>query len=342
MGKNVKTIYKIVKKCGIGLSRSYRKYIFNEDFFESINNEAKAYWLGFLFADGCVAKDRGRVSIALAEIDEGHLLLLQKCLGIDNKLSYNPKTKSFRLTINSNKMKEDLIKLGCLPNKSYTNIMPPILNEIDARHFIRGLFDGDGCLTFNVTENRYKVSFIGSENVIKFINNILHKKTGINLASEYIDTRWKCEYTREITWGGKQNVIAIMQYLYKDSEFFLQRKYDKFMQVDLSDIRNKQKTKTYAIAQRGRPNAEGINEQCMELGQEGKSNCLTTVQKDSMIGIENGEEFVIRKLTPVECERLMGLTDGYTKAVSNTQRYKCLGNGFHSLVIQHILQHLDL
>jgi DNA (cytosine-5)-methyltransferase 3A len=49
------------------------------------------------------------------------------------------------------------------------------------------------------------------------------------------------------------------------------------------------------------------------------------------------ENSIIRKLTPIECERLQGLPDGYTDGISNTQRYKCLGNAFNVDVVAHIL-----
>ena len=71
------------------------------------------------------------------------------------------------------------------------------------------------------------------------------------------------------------------------------------------------------------------------FGREGtKANCLTTG-----LGMEGHivEDFVIRKLTPIECERLQGLPDNYTEGVSNTQRYKTLGNAFNVDVVAHIL-----
>lgn len=64
-----------------------------------------------------------------------------------------------------------------------------------------------------------------------------------------------------------------------------------------------------------------------------KANALTTVQTDSMVE----QDFIIRKLTPIECERLQGLPDNYTEGISNTQRYKCLGNAFNVDVVSHIL-----
>lgn len=102
-----------------------------------------------------------------------------------------------------------------------------------------------------------------------------------------------------------------------------------------------------------------------ESNGEPKANALTTVSTDSMVGepIKAGTDktiyevkdglitikdkqypikladghYIIRKLTPVECERLQTLPDGYTKAVSNTQRYRGLGNGWTAEVIIHIL-----
>lgn len=70
---------------------------------------------------------------------------------------------------------------------------------------------------------------------------------------------------------------------------------------------------------------------------DGKANCLTTG-----FGIEGVIKIkeMVRKLTPIECERLQGFPDNYSKGVSNTQRYKALGNSFTVPVIKHILQHL--
>ena len=65
-----------------------------------------------------------------------------------------------------------------------------------------------------------------------------------------------------------------------------------------------------------------------------KSNCLTATAYD--YGLWNG--FVYRKLTPLECERLQCLPDNYTDNVSNSQRYKMIGNGWTVDIIAHILK----
>ncbi len=71
-----------------------------------------------------------------------------------------------------------------------------------------------------------------------------------------------------------------------------------------------------------------------EYNKTNKANSLITVQTDSMVD----ENSIIRKLTPIECERLQGLPDNYTEGVSNTQRYKALGNAFNVDVVAHILR----
>ena len=95
------------------------------------------------------------------------------------------------------------------------------------------------------------------------------------------------------------------------------------------------KTGLYAVASRTYPrikNGEPRTKQ-IEIRKDEKSNALTSVTGDSMVM----EDMQIRKLTPIECERLQGLPDNFTDGVSNTQRYKALGNAFNVDVISHIL-----
>lgn len=133
-------------------------------------------------------------------------------------------------------------------------------------------------------------------------------------------------------------------------------------------------------AQRGRYEDDKNTSQHIEIRKDGKSNCLTTVQKDTLVcapvrvgqygkggqgqriysvrgksvtlsangggqGAKTGlykidlpdGDYVIRKLSPVEAERLQTIPDNYTAGISNTQRYKCIGNAWTVDVISHIL-----
>jgi len=72
----------------------------------------------------------------------------------------------------------------------------------------------------------------------------------------------------------------------------------------------------------------------LEVREDEKSNCLTTVQKDNVVVSKD----MWRKLTPLECERLQTIPDNYTNHVSNSQRYKMIGNGWTVDVVAHILR----
>jgi len=91
------------------------------------------------------------------------------------------------------------------------------------------------------------------------------------------------------------------------------------------------------VASRGRIGTEIKNIQQLEPRYDGKTNCLTSVQKDNLVALQNQK---IRRLTPIECERLQTVPDNYTKLASDSQRYKMLGNGWTVDVIAHIFSYL--
>ena len=110
------------------------------------------------------------------------------------------------------------------------------------------------------------------------------------------------------------------------------------------------KPKIVAGAFRGRYYKDGVRQdqfgsvagktkQMLELRKDEKTNTVTTVQKDNVLTKDN---VYWRKLTPVECERLQTVPDNYTNHVSNTQRYKMLGNGWTIEVIAHILKNMEI
>lgn len=299
---NVKTIYKILKEAGVVLQPNrYRKYKFNEHYFDTLDTTEKAYWLGFLFADGSVAKDRDRISVALAEKDKFHIEKFAKALEIEAPITYNPKTKSNRLVINSLILKEALVKLGCVPNKSFCNVEVPLMDTPElCKAFIRGYFDGDGCLTYNEKSNRYKVSFLGSHNLLMFINEFFVLMLGLSLQNLTQDNRRKTDNTFIIEYSGKQNVLNMLNYLY-DGGICLERKYNHYLSITNDDVRNKRKTGLYKI------------------------------------DLPDGD-YTVRKLTPNECARLQGFPDNFHDGISNTQAYKCYGNSFTVPVMEHILK----
>ena len=114
-----------------------------------------------------------------------------------------------------------------------------------------------------------------------------------------------------------------------------------------------QKSKVVAGAWRGRSldeNGKNVSwketkpKQMLELRKDEKSNSLTSVRKDNIVSLtrDKDQDVYWRKLSPRECERLQTVPDDYTNSVSNTQRYKMLGNGWTIEVITHILKNMEL
>lgn len=101
--------------------------------------------------------------------------------------------------------------------------------------------------------------------------------------------------------------------------------------------------------QDGKMKTAGLTKQRIEVRYDGKTNALTTVQKDNWVVYDadgqkyyDPSELTFRKLTPLECERLQCVPDHYTVGISNTERYKALGNGFTVDVIAHLLKYSGL
>lgn len=125
-----------------------RTYTHDEHYFDSIDTEAKAYWLGFIFADGCVTTNR--LIVNLAEVDAGHLHKLRTALSAENPVRVGVRSSGFgaggRLAsfrLQSRALISALTRHGVVPRKSLT-ATPPTLAPALTRHFWRGVVDGDG------------------------------------------------------------------------------------------------------------------------------------------------------------------------------------------------------
>lgn len=123
-------------------------------------------------------------------------------------------------------MSKDLIEKGLCPKKSLVLTFPTtdILPEELIHHFIRGYFDGDGCVTQNLKGERY-ISFVGTKDMLENIRR--------HLKIEAIVKKEK-RTQKEIYFlqtGGNKSVLKIFDYLYKDATIFLERKQKRFLQL---------------------------------------------------------------------------------------------------------------
>ena len=213
-----------------------RKYNLNQNYFENIDSHEKAYWLGFIYADGYIRKNENskKFGIALSIKDKPHLEKLNKCLMSNYPIhTYIKKPDDFcksyveycRLLITSDKIYDDLIKNGVYERK--TNILTkPNIKEEFYPSFILGYFDGDGSIFLNKTKYPfYSISFVGTDDILNFIHNYLQSKDITN-KNINIEKRKECQIVSYIRYGGNVLVSKILDELYKyvDKELPLERK----------------------------------------------------------------------------------------------------------------------
>lgn len=249
------------------LGQFQKMYHCNETFFEKIDTQEKAYVLGFMYADGCnqilseKQTDRA-ISICQLEQDVDILEKINKAMDSSYVLhkyvqDTNDKVK-YRLYIRSYKLSEDLIHLGCIPRKSLTLQFPDkqLIPKELMHHFIRGYFDGDGC----IWEGKPKIAIYKDKNGVpkeRFVHNMKFTFTGcfsfIDPLQDYlVETlgfkKTKLNYSKAknkdnntsenvctMEYSGKKQIEKFFNYLYKDATIYGNRKHQKFVNIICAD-----------------------------------------------------------------------------------------------------------
>jgi intein-encoded DNA endonuclease-like protein len=219
----------ITKRVGtLGIKRSREeafkvsKLECNHSYFKNIDSEDKAYWLGFLFADGNVTDNKQpSLQVCLAESDTAHLEAFNNTLNSSYNVGhYNYKNPVCQLRIPSKELVEDLTTLGCGPRKTF-DLKPPSEEKVPSelvRHFIRGYFDGDGC------KSGSHLVFLGTEELLNWISKVLP----IDHSAKVYKPNGKNIYRLDLSLGSELRDKAIYEYLYTDASIWLERKRVKF------------------------------------------------------------------------------------------------------------------
>lgn len=215
-----------------------RKYNLNHDYFENIDTPEKAYWLGFIYADGYISSSNGKkVGIALSTNDRDHLEKFKKCIDATypikdytTDLAYKSNAKYSRIIVSSDKMYNDLIQHGVYEKK--TDILkPPTIKKDLEKFFILGYFDGDGTIFLNKGKCPfYTIGFVGTDDILNFIYSHL-LENGIVDKMAKIEKRKDSHIVSYSRSGGNKKVEKIMSYLYDgiSKDIVLNRKYKKFI-----------------------------------------------------------------------------------------------------------------
>jgi hypothetical protein len=221
-------ISRIIKNSGIELTN--RRYKVNHDYFNVIDTQEKAYWLGFLFADGYIRerKSGNSLELKLSVKDYDHLLLFRECIGSNHlvkesqsKVKYNGGvsiSNMIHLAMYSSKLVNSIRKQGVHSRKTFT-IERPNIEKGMMSHFIRGYFDGDGSFSFKPEKYSIKTQIVSaSEDFKKFIINELEDNNiKINL---YSDIKLQIQ--------NKMDNKKFYDYIYNNAKIYLKRKKEKY------------------------------------------------------------------------------------------------------------------
>lgn len=252
------TITKVAEE--VGLRRTaLRKYLetyypdiplsrvqFNEQSFDTIDTEEKAYWLGFIYADGSIGSNKNTVELQLSSKDKEHLRKFSRFMKyngeIKNKLNKKDKNEdiyyeSCRVALTNKHLWDTLNAKGCTPRKSLTLKFPDISIFKDAtliRHFIRGYFDGDGSLGIydNKVDNTYiyhnhcHLKFLGTENMLENIAKYIGISKKVCIQSPSSKTKNNIYVLQYAT----KEAFLVSFYMYYNVSIYLDRKYVKYME----------------------------------------------------------------------------------------------------------------
>ncbi|MBS7358590.1 MAG: LAGLIDADG family homing endonuclease [Bacteroidales bacterium] len=231
-------LYTYAKKNGLDFKTNKgRVNHFNQSYFKTIDTEEKAYWFGFLYADGGISKSNAydkepvRLTINLSIKDRDLLELFLIAIGASNNIKikdYIPKgtyseNPMCKVSLNSIKLCRDMTKNGFRLKKINSNeIVFNYIPDEFTHHFIRGYFDGDG----SVYGHYAKIS--GSLDFLSAIEGILKEK---NIESSslktYKDKRKDKSFTLSFTRSKEYH--KLYEYLYHDANVYLERKKNLFV-----------------------------------------------------------------------------------------------------------------
>lgn len=222
----VRSIYNLLKKHGVPIrSRAGNKNPnLVSNYFSVVDSEAKAYFLGLLYADGSIEvrkNSQTKIQLELNKNDGYIIELFKKELQSDNVIS-TTRHDCLRFSVHSNKIAEDLSHYMIFPNKSHRHDELRILDEPYMSHFIRGVFDGDGW----VYERKYGLTFgiCGTKEATESLERYL--RLTLNIPKVKV-----ASYENKVpffTHSSKESVKKIYDYLYSNATIYLKRKKEVF------------------------------------------------------------------------------------------------------------------
>jgi hypothetical protein len=220
----------VLKRAGVVMRRAGapRAYTLDAAYFDAITDEARAYWVGFLLADGCVT-DGDRLRLCLGVVDRAHLEAFRDAIGSTHPITeratkggYKPGALIAHYDVRCARIAEGLARVGVIPRKSHTAV-PPVLRPDLQRHFWRGMVDGDGYVS--QSGRQVTMGLTGNPAVCEAFRAWAAEVCGTGATVTRNNTGWK------VAVGGVPThdtpVMRLLRALYADCTVALPRKLDK-------------------------------------------------------------------------------------------------------------------
>lgn len=201
-----------------------KRYIYNENFFNTWTADS-SYVLGFWAADGYISQGTSK-TWGIVQNDEEFLKKINEAMG--NDIPVGRKDGSFIIRCYGSVYYDKMLELG-YSNKKSTNMTIPELSPENLSHFIRGYFDGDGCVMNKGTA--MKVVFTcGDERFLQRLKGLLQEHAGTKGGSIF---SLKGTRAHQLSYSTRDS-LKLKNYLYKHDGLALERKKQKFFSYDPS------------------------------------------------------------------------------------------------------------
>lgn len=197
------------------------KYTCNDRFFENIDTEEKAYWLGFVTADGWLT-DRGMLGIKLHKKDRSHLVKFREAIESNHRI-YDYDDGSVSLCVQRQAINSSLRKLGITPRKSLTATPATVSSDL-YKHYWRGLVDGDGTLIHD-PRPKFILDLAGTFNIVSEFARFCYQFCDTAAIPRQYGNLWRFRLQ------SKAGFSAVADEIYKDSTVYLNRKYHKYVSM---------------------------------------------------------------------------------------------------------------
>lgn len=210
----------------------------NDDYFKEIDSREKAYFLGFLWADGYNSVEFHTCKIDLQERDLDILKKLKKAIDFSGRInsyiakkgeSYRPEeAKVLRLHITNIGFIQNLYDKGVRPHREKFHFPFEFVPREFYLDFIRGYFDGNGCCSV-YGKRGLMVDICGGTNILHDIGDILAQEYGMSI--KYHRRRPQNPDNDTLYISKRDDMITFLKLLYQDAPVYLDRKYEKYLKA---------------------------------------------------------------------------------------------------------------